>query len=238
MCGPKACFSNGSFARKLEIRRRTPKAVAAIGYIFERTSHIREPIGLHTITCRPQLMVPNCRPSFCCRNDDISGDTATMATAGPAIVGCFCATCVVRGQSVRFNSDIRPILADACFSCHGPDSAARQADLRLDRRDDAIRHTAIVPGDASSSELVRRVLSDDPEERMPPPETKKSLTKEQKDTLVRWIQSGAEYEPHWSLIPPTRPPLPHVKDGNWIRNPRYVHCGASGDSWTQTCPRG
>ena len=113
-------------------------------------------------------------------------------------------------RGVRYNRDVRPILRENCFACHGPDSAARKADLRLDLREDAIAAAAIVPGKPDESELVRRILSADPDEQMPPPELKKHLTDEQKATLVRWIREGAEYEPHWSLIPPQRPPLPDV----------------------------
>ena len=120
---------------------------------------------------------------------------------------------------LAFNRDVRPILFDACISCHGPDSASRQADLRLDRREAAIDAGAIVPGDPDASELVRRVMSTDEAEMMPPPETKKTLTTEQKEILTRWIKEGAEYQPHWSLIPPQRPELPAVKDTSWVRNP-------------------
>jgi cytochrome c553 len=120
---------------------------------------------------------------------------------------------------VQYNRDVRPILLDNCFSCHGPDSASRQADLRLDKRDLAMDMGAIAPGDPDASEMIRRILSDDEAEVMPPPETKKKLTPAQKDLLVRWIKEGAEYQPHWSLIPPTSPQLPTVKNGEWIRNP-------------------
>lgn len=122
-------------------------------------------------------------------------------------------------ESLEYNRDIRPILVDRCFSCHGPDSAARQADLRLDRRDDAIARGAIVPGKPEESELYRRITSQDDHERMPPPSTKKVLNPSEIEMLRRWIENGAEYQPHWSLIPPVRPPLPEVKNSGWIRNP-------------------
>ncbi|RUL82086.1 c-type cytochrome domain-containing protein, partial [Tautonia sociabilis] len=106
----------------------------------------------------------------------------------------------------RYNRDIRPILSENCFACHGPDSAARKADLRLDHRDDALAdrggYATIVPGDPDASELIYRVESEDELEVMPPPSSHKSLTAEQKATLRRWIAAGAEYEPHWSFIPP------------------------------------
>ena len=125
---------------------------------------------------------------------------------------------------LSYNEHIRPILVENCFSCHGADSASRQADLRLDRRDDAVEYGAIVPGDPDSTAILDRVYSDDPEMVMPPPETKKTLSAAQKELLVRWVKEGAEYEPHWSFIPPARPPLPEVKRADWVRNPidRFV----------------
>ncbi len=123
------------------------------------------------------------------------------------------------GPKPEYNRDIRPILAEGCFRCHGPDSASRKADLRLDKRQGAVDSGAIVPGDVKGSEILQRINSTDPDEVMPPPSTKKTLTAEQKAMLTRWIASGAEYQPHWSLIAPKRPALPVVKDGNWVRNP-------------------
>jgi hypothetical protein len=122
-------------------------------------------------------------------------------------------------ERLEFNRDVRPILFDACISCHGPDSASRQADLRLDRREAAIDAGAIVSDEPDESELIRRIMSTDEAEIMPPPETKKKLTTEQKEILARWIKEGAEYQPHWSLIPPERLEMPTVKDSAWARNP-------------------
>ncbi|HVA48014.1 MAG TPA: DUF1553 domain-containing protein [Pirellulales bacterium] len=122
-------------------------------------------------------------------------------------------------EPLQYNRDVRPILAENCFACHGPDSAARKADLRLDQREAAIEAGALSPGKADESELMRRILSSDPEAMMPPPATKKQLTAAQKETLRRWIADGAAYQPHWSLIAPVRPPLPAVKDAAWCRNP-------------------
>jgi hypothetical protein len=124
-----------------------------------------------------------------------------------------------RAAGPEYNRDVRPILAENCFACHGADSAARKAKLRLDVRDDAIKAGAIAPGKPDESEALRRVLSDDPQEQMPPPKTKKVLTKQQKEILKQWIAAGAEYQKHWSLIAPTRPPLPAVKNTAWVRNP-------------------
>ncbi len=121
--------------------------------------------------------------------------------------------------TLEFNRDIRPILYETCFRCHGPDSASRKAHLRLDKREAAVEAGAIEPGDPEASELVARITSTDPEQVMPPPSTNKTLSADQKDKLVRWIKGGAEYQPHWSFIAPNRPALPSVKNESWPRNP-------------------
>jgi hypothetical protein len=108
---------------------------------------------------------------------------------------------------VQFNRDIRPILSDKCFFCHGPDASHRKADLRLDIRDEAIKAGAIVPGDSAKSTTIDRVFHSDPDELMPPPESKRTLTSAQKETLKNWIEQGAEYQDHWSFIPPKMPVL-------------------------------
>ena len=125
---------------------------------------------------------------------------------------------------LEYNRDIRPILTDTCFACHGPDSAARKGDYRLDRREDAIGKKIIVPGKPDESEALRRILSNDPDEVMPPPATKKVLTDDQKSIIRRWIEQGAEYQPHWSFIAPQRAALPAVKNEAWVKNPidRFV----------------
>jgi hypothetical protein len=127
-------------------------------------------------------------------------------------------------EKIGFNRDIRPILSENCFYCHGPDSAARKADLRLDRREVAVKSGAIAPGDPDSSELVARIFAKDAAERMPPPASNKKLTDAQKDLLRRWVAAGAVYEPLWSFIPPKRPTLPAVTPAAWVRNPvdRFV----------------
>jgi hypothetical protein len=111
-------------------------------------------------------------------------------------------------EPVRFNRDIRPILSNNCFHCHGPDPSHREADLRLDVREAALAHKAIVPGNTAESELVARILSDDEFVQMPPPDSHKKLTAEQKSLLQRWIAEGAEYEGHWSYLPPQRVEVP------------------------------
>ena len=122
-------------------------------------------------------------------------------------------------DKLQFNRDIRPILYETCLRCHGPDSAARKANLRLDKREAAIEAGAIEPGDPDASEMVARILSDDPELVMPPPSSNKTLTAAQKYILARWVKQGAEYQPHWSFIAPKRPELPAVKDAAWPRTP-------------------
>ena len=111
-------------------------------------------------------------------------------------------------DAISFNRDIRPILSDNCFSCHGPDAGHRQADLRLDVRDDAVAAGAIVPGKAAESTVVARINATDPDEVMPPPESHKKLDARQKDLLARWIAGGAEYQKHWAYEPPVKPAVP------------------------------
>jgi hypothetical protein len=122
-------------------------------------------------------------------------------------------------EKLAYNRDVRPILAENCFACHGPDSASRKAGLRLDKRDEAVKAGAIVPGKPDESELVERIFSTERSHQMPPPRTLKKLTPAQKEMLKRWIASGAEYQPHWSLIAPKRPLPPKVKNEAWVRNP-------------------
>src|SRR5258707_10777926 len=114
---------------------------------------------------------------------------------------CLLTVCLLPGAQaadLEYNRDIRPILADNCFPCHGPDSAARKASLRLDQRDAAIKTGAFSPGQPDDSELIRRINETDPKELMPPPKTNKKLTPEQKELLKKWIAQGAKYQPHWS----------------------------------------
>ncbi len=136
-----------------------------------------------------------------------------------ALVVLLLAGNAARAGDVEFNRDIRPILRETCFRCHGPDSGSRKADLRLDQRDKAIEAGAIVPGKVDESEIIARVFSDDPEEVMPPPKSKHSLDAAQKEMLKKWVASGAEYQPHWAFIAPKKGEPPAVKDANWSKNP-------------------
>jgi len=138
------------------------------------------------------------------------------------LTAAFSSPSVARAQKkIGYNQDIRPILADNCFPCHGPDSAARKAGLRLDRFADATSRKAIVPGDPLASELLRRIrLPEKDALRMPPAAGHKSLTPTQIALLTRWIAEGANYEQHWSYLPPKLPPIPRPAGGqNWIKTP-------------------
>ena len=109
---------------------------------------------------------------------------------------------------VEFNRDVRPILSENCFACHGPDANARQAELRLDRRDNALARGVIQPGDAAASKLVQRVTHSNPLLAMPPQTTDKVLTDSQKQILSAWVEQGAEYQEHWAYLKPRRPDAP------------------------------
>jgi mono/diheme cytochrome c family protein len=121
------------------------------------------------------------------------------------------------GGAVEFNRDIRPILSNHCFVCHGPDYNLRKAKLRLDVEKQAHARVLVV-GRPDESELYRRVASTDPDERMPPSKTHKPLAREQVELIRRWIEQGAKYEKHWSLLPPRPFEPPAVRDKAWPRN--------------------
>jgi uncharacterized protein DUF1553/uncharacterized protein DUF1549/cytochrome c len=125
--------------------------------------------------------------------------------------------------AIDFNREIRPILSDNCFKCHGPDENERKAKLRFDRKEDAFQpaksgELAIVPGQPEKSALIARINSTDPDDIMPPPKTGKKLTQQQKDLLTRWIAGGAQWQEHWAFETPKQPDLPNVKKKNWPEN--------------------
>lgn len=128
----------------------------------------------------------------------------------------------VGAERVDFSRDIRPLLSDRCFRCHGPDDDARESDLRLDTRaglfSDLGGSVAVVPGDTNASELIRRIRSDDAADRMPPLESKKSLDAEEIELLTRWVEQGAHWEKHWSFAPPILRNPPRTEDSHWPRN--------------------
>ncbi|MBV9865557.1 MAG: PSD1 domain-containing protein [Abitibacteriaceae bacterium] len=129
-------------------------------------------------------------------------------------------------SKLLYSRDIQPILSDKCYTCHGPDAAARKAGLRLDQAQSALRkeNPVIVPGNSSVSELVKRITAQDPDEKMPPPTSHRTLTPQQIAQLKQWIDEGAVWGKHWSFEPPQRAALPAVKNKTWARNPidRFV----------------
>ncbi len=145
-----------------------------------------------------------------------------------AATGCFASGALAApppadSDLVDYNRDIRPILSDHCYACHGPDQGKRQAGLRLDRQADAFEKLdsggfAIVPGDTLQSQLIARVVDDDDDTRMPPPEAGPRLKPRQIELLRRWIEQGAIWQGHWSYAKVQRPPLSAVSDPRWPRN--------------------
>ena len=123
---------------------------------------------------------------------------------------------------INYNRDIRPILSDKCYACHGPDENKRKAKLRLDRKEDAFKEAksggfALVPGDVEKSLLLKRITTPDSDEVMPPPETGKKLTREEIDLLRRWIEQGARWQAHWA-ISTGAPNAARGEDKSWPRN--------------------
>lgn len=125
-------------------------------------------------------------------------------------------------DAIDFDRQIRPILSDKCFHCHGPDEATRESELRLDTKEGALAdlggHFAIVPGQADASELIKRIESSSDDDRMPPPDSGRQLSAAQIDLLKRWIEQGASWQQHWAFVPVTRPALPAVKNNLWPAN--------------------
>lgn len=129
-----------------------------------------------------------------------------------------------KAAKVDFNRDIQPVMADTCFRCHGFDQQARKARLRLDVRAEAMRPAKsgaipIVPGKPQDSEVIRRLFTEDADDRMPPESIHKPLTTEQKNLFQRWIAEGAEYRDHWAFIPPQPVEPPKVKPSRWPKTP-------------------
>ena len=128
-------------------------------------------------------------------------------------------------DKIDFNFHIRPLLADRCFACHGPDDNTREADLRLDLEEGAFAHLKesdgypIVGGSLGKSKVWQRIISDDPDFQMPPPDSHLSLTTEEKALIGKWIEQGAEWKEHWAFIPPERPVIPELPEGYVAGNP-------------------
>src|SRR5262245_20243858 len=151
-----------------------------------------------------------------------------IISAGVLVTSSSAAWAQSSSRSIEFNRDIRPILSENCFLCHGPDSNLRKGKLRLDQEKEALAdrggYRVIVPGKPAESELYLRITAKDAKERMPPVKHPKQLTRAQIDLLGRWIEEGGKYQEHWSLIAAKRPEPPAMKTASWPRNPldRFV----------------
>ena len=126
-------------------------------------------------------------------------------------------------EKISYNRDIRPILSDKCFHCHGPDQKTRKGKFRLDVRDDAVAKGAIVPGKPQESELINRIFNSNEDDLMPPKDQHKPLTPEQKELLRRWIAAGAKYEKHWAYLPPVKPAVPAGKNPVDVLVRQHLH---------------
>jgi hypothetical protein len=144
------------------------------------------------------------------------GASARQAGTPPGAAVAVAPTSAATARRVDYNWDVRPILSDYCFRCHGPDEKSRQANLRLDTAEGAyaaLRRAgtfAVVPGHPDTSQVIVRVTHENPAVRMPPRLTNKSLSPAQIETLRTWIAQGAEYKPHWAFVVPQKPALPPV----------------------------
>ena len=145
------------------------------------------------------------------------------ALSCPVLVSAGAATTTTASSAPDFQRQVRPILSDNCFLCHGPDKGNRMADLRLDIREGAFAERkngfVIVPGKPAESLIIKRITSDDPSFRMPPLMSHKTLTAEQKEILRRWIEAGASWKQHWAFISPVLPVVPPVDVPGWDKNP-------------------
>ena len=175
---------------------------------------------------RPDVSAEKSLPNFMERlSFGLPSNVAVILVA--AFVASSCAPHLTGTEPIDFNRDIRPILSENCFYCHGQDSNKRQAGLRLDQREEAITAGAIQPGDLGGSELIARIDSTDPELVMPPPTSNRRVNDAQKALLKRWIESGAAYSKHWAFEAPKKPALPVASDSDWAINPidRFVADG-------------
>ncbi|MFM9058699.1 MAG: PSD1 and planctomycete cytochrome C domain-containing protein [Planctomycetaceae bacterium] len=152
------------------------------------------------------------------------GFSATLRGLSCLLVAAATAMLPAAEPRLDFNRDVRPILSDRCFACHGPDAEKREAGMRLDLREAATARlddglTAVVPGDPAKSEIIARITSTDPDVVMPPPRLNKPITPAEAEILKRWIAEGAEYRGHWAFERVERPAVPEVKDAAWAKTP-------------------
>jgi hypothetical protein len=196
----------------LELRPAEPGGIGALGGVGPAVFLERLPHGGVVAWGISMSGSGNSFAKFCC--------ITTLALSACAITCCAGET---PSDKVQFNRDIRPIFADTCFKCHGFDKSGRKGDLRLDLPEEAIqphkKGTPIVPGHPELSEAFQRLVSTDPDRQMPPPDSKLSLTSQQKALIKRWIAQGAVYQPHWAFVPVQRPTVPQVQDVRAVQNP-------------------
>jgi hypothetical protein len=152
------------------------------------------------------------------------------ATAALLVVMWPVKSTIADNADIDFSRDVLPLLSDNCFKCHGPDEANRESGLRLDNHESALvtldsGHAAVVPGDSDQSELVRRISSSDPDQKMPPPDSGKTLTDAQIGLIKQWITEGAEWSGHWAFQPPIKPSVAAATDGWQAHNPidNFIH---------------
>jgi len=151
------------------------------------------------------------------------GRPVWIAVWAAAAVALGCRGIAAPTSTIEFNRDIRPILSDNCFSCHGPDPGSRKAGLRLDTKAGLFGTTkkkgpTVTLGKPEESELWRRIVTAEKDDLMPPPDSHKELSKAQQELVATWIRQGAPWQPHWSFIKPERPPIPELKNPTWVRN--------------------
>ncbi|MEP7230204.1 MAG: DUF1549 domain-containing protein [Ginsengibacter sp.] len=149
-----------------------------------------------------------------------------LISCSPSLPGDVAAAYKTLPENIDFNRHVKPILSDRCFSCHGPDKGKLQAGLRLDLPESALAELpetpgkkALVPGSLRNSEVFHRIISNDPDYVMPEPKSHLTLTAYEKAMLIKWIEEGAKYKPHWAFIKPVKNKVPQVSQKTWVKNP-------------------
>ncbi len=148
--------------------------------------------------------------------------TATLGWAAMILAPAFGLTAGLTAADVEFSRDVRPILSDKCFTCHGPDETKRLSGLRLDTEEGVMKDLggrfAVSPGRPDESEVWKRISHENDALKMPPVYAPKQLTAEEAETIREWIEQGAKYESHWAFSAPRKAPFPDVKHAEWARN--------------------
>ncbi len=183
--------------------------------------------GLHTRRCAKH----GCSQRACCSPHQLLLRLLAAAAVASGIATAL-QTNTTHAAAPSFTRDIKPLLSERCIRCHGPDAEERQGGgedgLRLDTAEGATAdlggYAALVAGKPEESELLARLTTSDPDLRMPPPDAGPAFSEEEVATIREWIAAGADYQPHWSYVPPVRPPLPSVQNESWVRTPidRFV----------------